>query len=161
MATVETVMASKSGLAIASAQAGQVTVQRGSYLLSAAQAGDSTLQIRLVKLPAQHRIVDLYLDNDSIDTSTGAAIDIGIEDSIQDPADTTNLLLFGTAIDVQTDANQQVVMSGAAAVLAAVDYDRFVVVTLETVATTGEIGYIAVTLTSRPELGSQFDGNAS
>ncbi len=160
MPTKETVMASKSGVAIASAQAGQVTIQRGSYLLTAADAIDAALQLRIVKLPAQHRIVDLALDNDSIDTSTGAAIDIGIEDSIQDPADTTNLTLFTSAVDVQTDGNRQKVMTAAAALLAAVDYDRFIVVTIETVATTGEIGYIALTLTSMPELGSQFDGNA-
>ena len=43
---------------------------------------------------------------------------------------------------------------------AAVNYDRYVVVTMETVSATGLAGQIGLTLTSRPELGSQFDGNA-
>ena len=160
MATKSSVLGSNSGPAVQSAQAGQVTVVRGTYDLTAADAIDTTLQLRVVKLPAQHRIIDLVLDNGDLDTGTDGAIDIGIEDDIQDPADTTNLLLFATAIDVQTAANRQNVMSYAAAVLAAQNYDRFIVVTWETVAATGLAAQIGLTLTSVPELGSQFDGNA-
>jgi hypothetical protein len=100
------------------------------------------------------------LDNDDLDGVTAGAINIGIEDSIQDPADTTDLTLFATAVDVQTAANRQNVMSFAAVGLAAQNYDRFIVVTMETVSTTGLVGTLGLTLTSRPELGSQFDGNA-
>jgi hypothetical protein len=160
MATKSSVLGSNSGPAVQTAQAGQVSVVRGSYDLLATDSEDATLQLRVVKLPAQHRIVDLVLDNDDLDGVTAGAINIGIEDSIQDPADTTDLTLFATAVDVQTAANRQNVMSFAAVGLAAQNYDRFIVVTMETVSTTGLVGTLGLTLTSRPELGSQFDGNA-
>ncbi len=159
MATVASIMGGNSGPAIASAQAGQVTVQRGTYDLLATDSEDAAIQFRMVKLPAQHEILDLVLDNDDLDGVTAGAIDIGIEDSIQDPADTTDLTLFATAVDVQTAANRQNVMSFSAARVAPVNYDRFVVVTMETVSTTGLVGRLGLTLTSKPSLGSQFDGN--
>lgn len=160
MATKESVMASKSGLAIASAQAGQTVTVRGTYDLTDADTIDTTLQLRMVKLPAQHRIVRVILDNDDLDSSTAAAIDIGLEDDIQDPSDTTNLLLIATTIDVQTAANAQEFVSHASIVEPALDYDRYIVVTWETVAGTAKGGRLGITLVSRPELGSQFDGNA-
>ena len=160
MATKSSVLGSNSGPAVASSQAGQVTVVRGSYDLLATDSEDSTIQLRVVKLPAQHRIIDLVLDNGDLDTGTDGAIDIGLEDSIQDPADTTDLTLFAAAVDVQTAANRQNVMSFAAVGLAAQNYDRFVVVTMETVSATGLAGQLGLTLTSVPELGDQFDGNA-
>ena len=160
MPTVSSVMASNAGPAVASAQAGQVVVARGSYEFTAADTIDTDLQVRIVKLPAQHRIVRVILDNDDLDTGTDGAIDIGLEDDIQDPADTTNLLLIATAIDVQTAANAQEFVSHASINLAALDYDRYIVVTWETVSATGLAGGLGLTLISRPELGSQFDGNA-
>jgi hypothetical protein len=115
--------------------------------------------MRLVKLPAQHVIIDLVMDNDDLDGVTAGAVDVGLEDSIQDPADTTDLTLFATAVDVQTAAIRVSHMSFAAARLPAVNYDRFVVVGIETVSTTGLVGRLGVTLTSKPALGDQFDGN--
>lgn len=160
MPTVSSVMASDAGPAIASAQAGQVVVARGSYAFAAADTIDTDLQVRIVKLTAEHRIVAVILDNDDLDSSTAGAIDIGLEDDIQDPSDTTALLLVATAIDVQTAANGQIFVSHAATNLAALPYDRYIVVTWETVSGTGKAGTLGLTLISRPELGSQFDGNA-
>lgn len=164
MPTKASIMGGNSGPAIASAQAGQVTVQRGTYDLIATDSEDAAIQLRVVKLPAQHEIVDLVLDNDSLDTASAGAIDIGLEDTVQidldgSADDSTDLLLFATAIDVQTDGNRQNVMSHNAARLGVRNYDRFVVVTMETVSTTGETGRIGLTLTSKPYLGSQFEGN--
>lgn len=159
MATVVSVMGGNSGPAIASAQAGQVTVQRGTYDLLATDAEDAAIQIRVVKLPAGHEIIDLELDNDDLDTGAAGAVDIGIEDSVQDPADTTDLTLFATAIAVQTAANRENVMSFAASRLAPQNYDRFIVVTMQTVSTTGLAGRLGLTLTSKPYLGARFEGN--
>lgn len=159
MATVASIMGGNSGPAIASAQAGQVTVQRGSYDLVATDSEDAAIQIRVVKLPAQHQIVDLVLDNDDLDTGATGALDFGLEDDIQDPADTTNLTLFVSAVDVQTAANRQNLMTFAAARVAPVNYDRYIVATVETVSATGLAGTLGLTLTSKPSLGSQFDGN--
>jgi hypothetical protein len=159
MATVASIMAGKQGPAVASAQAGQVTVQRGTYDLAQPDAEDATIQIRVVKLPAAHRIIGLVLDNPALDVGSAGAIDIGLEDDIQDPGDTTDLTMFATAIDVQTAANRQDVMSHAAAVLAPQNYDRYIVVTMETVSTTGIADALGLTLTSQPDLGAQFLGN--
>jgi len=157
-------MGSDAGPAVASAQAGQVTVQRGEYDLIGAQTEDATIQVRVVKLPAGHVPIDLVLDNDDLDSGTSGAVDIGLEDTIQldnngDADDSTSLLLFATAIDVQTAANRQNVMSFAAARLTPRNYDRFVVVTMETVSGTGLVGAIGLTLTSKPAIGDQFLGN--
>jgi hypothetical protein len=152
-------MGGNSGPAIASAQAGQVTVQRGTYDLLATDSEDATIQIRMVKLPAGHEIIDLVMDNDDLDSGAAGAVDIGIEDSVQDPTDTTNLLLFATAVAVQTAATRASHMSFAASRLAPRPYDRFVVITMETVSTTGLVGRIGLTLTSKPYLGARFEGN--
>lgn len=164
MATVTSVMASAAGPAVASAQAGQVTVQRGTYDLIGTDSEDAAIQVRVVKLPAGHVPINLALDNDDLDSGTSGAIDIGLEDDIQldldgGADDSTDLLLFGTAIDVQTAANRQEVMSHAAAILTARNYDRYVVVTMETVSGTGLVGTLGLTLTSKPVLGDQFLGN--
>ena len=160
MPTVETVIASKSGPAIASAQAGQVTVQRGTFDGAILQWEDATLQVRMVKLPAQHEIIDLVIDSEIIDTGATGAFDIGVEDSIQDPSDTTDLTLFGTALAVHTAAIFGSQMTQAAARFAPVNYDRYIVLTMETVSATGLAVRVGLTLTSKPALGSQFDGNA-
>jgi hypothetical protein len=159
MATVATIMGGKQGPAVASAQAGQVTVQRGEFDTTVLGMEDAALQVRVVKLPAGHRIIDLVMDNDDLDTGATGAVDIGIEDDIQDPADTTNLLLFATAVAVQTAAIRANHMSFAAARLAPQNYDRFIVITLETVSATGLVGKLGLTLTSQPDLGAQFLGN--
>lgn len=156
MPTVESVMASKSGPAIASAQAGQVTVQRGTYELTATQAEDNTLVIRAVKLPAQHRFVQCILENDDLDSGATAELDVGLEDTIQDPADTTDSQLIAAGVSGQ-GAAAAVLVSQAALELPAVNYDRYITVAVATAATTGLAGGVAVTLFSRPELGSQFE----
>ena len=164
MPTVASVMGGPAGPAVASAQAGQVTVQRGTYDTVATDTEDSAINIRMVKLPAQHEIVDLVLDNGILDSGSAGAIDIGLEDDIQvdldgSADDSTDLLLFATAVDVQSAANRQNVMSFAAAQLGVRNYDRYVVITMETVSTTGLVDRIALTLTSKPSLGAQFDGS--
>ena len=160
MATTASVMGSKAGPAIASAQAGQVTVVRGSYDLLQPDMEDTTLQLRIVKLPAQHRIVQIILDSEALDAASAGAIDIGVEDDVQDPADTTDLTLFNGATGVDVQADQALVLTSLEAInLAPVDYDRFIVVTVETASTTGVAAALGITLFSRPELGDQFDGN--
>lgn len=155
MATVETVMASKSGPAISSAQAGQVTVQHSKYELTAAESGDNTLLIRMLKLPAGHRIVSLVVFNDDLDTGAAAALDIGIEDS---EGATDDLTLFASAQAAQTAATTTRYENESVWEYAAADYDRYLVVGIETAAATGLAGGISAVLTTRPELGSQFDG---
>jgi len=154
MATVASVMGSNAGPAIASAQAGQVTVQRGSYEMIATEPEDNTLSVRMVKLPAQHRIVSLVVENDDLDSGATGTIDIGIEDDVGATSDAT---LFGAAVSVQAAAVVRY-ETQAALELAAVDYDRYITIDIDVAATTGLAAGVAATLTSRPELGSQFEG---
>jgi len=153
MGTVASVMGSNAGPAISSAQAGQVTVQRGNYELTATEAADDTLNIRLVKLPAGHRIVSLVVEIDDIDSGAAGELAIGVEDTV---GATTNATLCATGQSCQAAA---VVRLETAAMLAfaAADNDRYITVGIETAAGTGVAGGIAATLTSRPELGSQFE----
>jgi hypothetical protein len=157
MGTVTSVMGSSSGPAIASAQAGQTTTQRGNYELSLAEVDDLTLLIRLVKLPAQHRFVSLLIEHDELDGVADHAIDIGIEDTVQDPADTTDLTLIAAAADITQAAGSTRYETAIMFELPAVNYDRFIVVGVETDAATPQAGGIAATLVSRPELGSEFE----
>jgi hypothetical protein len=156
MGTKTSVMGSNAGPAIASAQAGQVTVQRGNKELLATDSEDATLRLRLVKLPAQHRIVSVVLENDDLDGGATGTIDIGVEDSVQDPVDTTNATLIGAAVSVQAAAvvryETQVMLE-----FGVTNYDRFIIVDIDVASTTGLVGGIAATLTSRPELGAQFE----
>jgi hypothetical protein len=149
-------MGSNAGPSISSAQAGQVTVQRGNYELSTTEAEDATLEIALVKLPAQHRVVELIVENDDIDSGATATFDVGLLDTIQDPTDTTDLTFWATAVSGQAAGINRYI-SQAAMELAAVNYDRWVVVNILAAATTGVAGGIAATLISRPELGAQFE----
>jgi hypothetical protein len=157
MPTVESNLAHNPG--IQSAQAGQVTVQRGTYELTAAQAIDDTLLIRTVRLPAQHRMVAVHLEHDDLDMGAAALATFGIEDTVQDPADTTDLVLFESALSIQAAA---VVAYKTAAMLelAAVNYDRYLTFGIGVAAATGLVGGIAVELTSRPDLASH-EGNFS
>ena len=152
MGTVASVMGSNAGPAISSAQAGQVTVQRGNYEMTAAEAQDATLNIRLVKLPAGHRIVSVVLDNDAF--GDALLVDVGVEDTVGATSDAT---LIAAAVDVFTAAGINRYETRAMAEFAAADNDRYIAVSFDTPDTTGAIGDIAVTLTSRPELGSQFE----
>jgi hypothetical protein len=156
MARVYSVMGSNAGPSISSAQAGQVTVQRGNYELAATDSEDNTLEIVLVKLPAQHRLVELIVENDDLDSGASGTVDIGLLDTIQDPADTTNLTFFAAAQSVQAAAITRFV-SQAAMELAAVNYDRYIVVNVDVASATGLAGGVAATLISRPELGAQFE----
>ncbi len=156
MPTVESVMASKSGPAISSAQAGQVTVQRGNYELAAADSEDATLEILVVKLPAQHRLVELIVENDDLDSGATGTVDVGVKDTVQDPSDTTDLTLFATGLSIQA-AGINSYQSQATMEFGVTNYDRFIAVNVNAASTTGLAGGIAATLISRPELGSQFE----
>ncbi len=156
MPIVSSVMGSSAGPAIASAQAGQTTTQRGNYELTGAEAEDDALLIRLVKLPAQHRIVSLVVENDDLDSGSGLVVDVGIEDTVQDPDDSTDANLVATGVTYQAAA---VVRYETQAMLefGVRNYDRFITIDITTAAGTGVPGGIAATLVSRPELGSQFE----
>ncbi len=157
MPTVETVMASKSGPAIASAQAGQVTVQQSAYVLAAAaDTEDATLHIRLLKLPAQHRIVSLCLDHGDLDAGATGTIDVGVEDTIQDPSDTSDLTLFAAAQSIQAAAFNRY-ETKAIYDYGVTNYDRWVVVNVDVASTTGQTGEFTAVLVTRPELGAQFE----
>lgn len=157
LAVAETVMASNAGPSIASAQAGQVTVQHAAYEVTQAESESSAFILAMLKLPAGHRIVSLVMFNDSLDDGSGAAVDIGVEDTVQDPSDTTDLTLFAIAQDVQTAATVTRLEGEAVWQYAAANYDRYVLVQIETVAASGTLGGISLVLTTRPELGSQFE----
>lgn len=151
MGTVSSVMAEDSGPSIARQQAGGVSVQRGTYELTAAQAEDATLRVRLCKLPAGHRIVDLAFENDDLDSGATGVVDIGVEDTIQDPSDSTSATLFAADRTIQA-AGIGSVRSQAAMELGARNYDRYIIMDIATVADTGVAGGVAATLTSRPAL---------
>lgn len=156
MAIFESVMASKSGPAIASAQAGQTVTQRGNYEVVGAELEDNANSVRLVKLPAQHRIVSLCLENDDLDSGAALVFDVGIEDTIQDPADTSNSTLFATGVSGQA-AGFNRYESAAIAEFGVTNYDRYVTIDVTTGAGTGLAAGIAATLVTRPHLGDQFE----
>ncbi len=154
MATVTTVMGGNSGPAVQSSQAGQVTVQKSKIELTAAQVDDATLILRMLKLPAQHRIVSLVMFNDDLDTGAGAAFDIGIADDV---GATDDPVLFGAAVAFQTAATVTRFEGEAIWDYAAADNDRFLELAIETVGATSLAGGISVVLTTRPELGAAFE----
>ena len=135
---------------IQSAQAGQVTVQRGTYNLDATQLADNTTIVRIVRLPAEHRIVRASFETEDLDTGATGDVDIGLEDTVQDPTDTTDLTLFDTGLSVQA-ASIQLYETAALKELPAVPYDRYVIVQLTTAAGTPAPGQIAFELVSRPD----------
>ena len=144
---------------IQSAQAGQVTVQRGTYDLDAVQLADNTTVVRICRLPAGHRIVRGVFETEDLDTGATGAVDIGLEDTVQDPADTTSLQLFDAALSVQI-ASINLYETAALKELPAVNYDRYILVQLVTAAGTPAAGQIAFELTSRPDLPTH-EGNFS
>lgn len=156
MPALETVMGGNSGPAIASAQAGQTTTQQSRISLLATDVEDVATRIRMLKLPAQHRIVSLVLVNEDLDMGATGTIDVGIEDTVQDPADTTDATLFASAQSIQAAANNRY-ESAAVWDFAAANYDRFLIVDIDVVAATGIAGDIHATLVTRPELGTQFE----
>lgn len=154
MATRTTVMGGNSGPSVASSQAGQVTVQASKTEVTVAEVEDSAFILRMLKLPAQHRIVSLVMFNDDLDMGAGLAFTIGIAD---DEGATDDLVLFAAAQDAQTAATVTRLENEAIWNYAAVDYDRFLELAIETVAATGLAGGISVVLTTRPELGAAFE----
>jgi hypothetical protein len=158
MPAIETVMGGNSGPSIASAQAGQTTTQHAVATLLATDSEDVATRIRMLKLPAQHRIVSLCVENEDLDSGATGTVDIGIEDTVQDPADTTDATLFAAAQSVQVAAFNRY-ESKAIWDLPAVNYDRFIIVDIDVASTTGLAGDVNATLVSRPELGAQFEGN--
>ena len=156
MPALETVMGGNSGPSIASAQAGQTTTQQTRISLLATDSEDVATRIRLLKLPAQHRIVSLVLVNEDLDMGAGGTIDVGVEDTVQDPADTTNAVLFAAAQSIQAAANNRY-ENAAVWDFAAANYDRFIIVDIDVVSATGIAGDLHATLVTRPELGAQFE----
>ena len=155
MATVESIMASKSGLAVSSSQAGQPTIQSGNYELTKAETEDATILLRILKLPAQHRIVRLVLANDDLDTETVLTLDVGIEDTV---GSTTASTLFAAASTVGRAAAITDLSNMAALELAATNNDRYITIDIATAASTGAAGGVRAVLTSVPEQGTQFAG---
>ncbi len=157
LATAEHVMASNAGPAISSSQAGQVTVQHAQREFTQAEMEAAGTIVAMLKLPAGHRIVNMVMFNDDLDTGATGAVDIGVEDTVQDPADTTDLTLFAIAQDVQTLATVTRFENEAVWDFAAANYDRYVIIQIETVSATGLPGGVSLVLTTRPELGTQFE----
>lgn len=156
MPALETVMGGNSGPSIASAQSGQtVTVQTRITLLGT-DTEDAATVIRLLKVPAQHRIVSLVLVNDDLDDGAAGLIDVGVEDTVQDPADTSDATLFAAALTIQAAGNNRF-ENAAIWDYASANYDRFVAITIDTVSGTGAAGDLHATLVTRPELGAQFE----
>jgi len=156
MPALETVMGGNSGPAIASAQAGQTVTQQTRITLAATDSEDVATRIRLLKLPAQHRIVTLHLITEDLDMGATGTIDVGVEDTVQDPADTTDATLFAAAQSVQAVGDNRyenkIVWD-----FPVTNYDRFIIVDVDVVAATGLVGDIHATLVTRPELGAQFE----
>jgi len=110
--------------------------------------GDS---IRMCKIPAGHRVVDVKLFCDDLDTGTELVLDVGVEDEIQDPSDTTNVDAF---LDGTTIGQTGGTATGALKTmfdLGAVPYDRWLAVLWLTDAATFAAGDLGVVLTTRPE----------
>lgn len=156
MPALETVMASNSGPAIASAQAGQTVTQHAVLTLLATDSEDVASRFRMLKLPAQHRMVSLQVVNEDLDMGATGTVDIGVEDTVQDPADTTDVTLFAAAQSVQAAANNtydaKVVLD-----FPVTNYDRFIIIDIDVVSATGLAGDINAVLVTRPELGTQFE----
>lgn len=156
MPALETVMGGNSGPAIASAQAGQTVTQQTRITLAATDSEDVATRIRLLKLPAQHRIVTLHLITEDLDSGAGGLIDVGVEDTVQDPVDTTDATLFAAAQSIQAAADNRY-ENKAVWDFGVTNYDRFIIVDIDTVSATGLVGDIHATLVTRPELGTQFE----
>lgn len=157
MPALETVLGGNSGPAIASAQAGQVVTVNTRISLVGADMEDAATFIRLFKLPAQHRIVSLQIVAEDLDMGATGALTIGVEDTVQDPSDTSDLVLFAAAEDVQAALNIRY-ENAAIWDYAAANYDRFIALAIETVSATGLAGDIHAMLVTRPHLGDQFEG---
>jgi hypothetical protein len=155
MATVESIMASKSGLAVSSSQAGQPTIQSGNYELTKAQTEDNTVLLRILKLPAQHRIVGLVLASDDISAGADITLDVGIEDTV---GATTNAVLFVDGSTLGQAGGIADLTTLAALELAAANNDRYITIDISVAASTGAAGGVRVVLTSVPEQGTQFAG---
>jgi len=154
MATIKhPVHGSNSGYSLNECAAGGLRVIQSvtSYVTNHAAA----TVIRLCKIPAGHAVVDATLFADAIDDVADLVLDIGVEDTIQDPTDTTNVDAFfdGTTLGQAGGIARMTLKTGF---VAAVDYDRWVTATVMTDAATlttgGELGII---LTTRPEQTSE------
>jgi hypothetical protein len=142
---------------VQSAQAGQPTVQYGTYDTAIVDTQDAANSIRMVRLPAQHRFVSVTLAMPDLDSGATGTFDFGLEDTVQDPADTTNLVLFESATSMQA-ASFTEYKSQALLAIPAVNYDRYLTINVDVVSATGIVAEIAVELQSRPDLPS-LEGN--
>ena len=157
MAILESKMAANPS--IQSAQAGQPTVQYGTYDALGVDTEDAANSIRMVRLPAQHRFISVTLQMPDLDSGATGTFDFGLEDTVQDPADTTDLTLFETATSMQA-ASFTEYKTAALLAIPAVNYDRYLTVNVDVVSATGLPDEIAVELQSRPDH-SVMEGNFS
>lgn len=157
MAILESRMAATPS--IQSAQAGQPTVQYGTYDMEIVDSEDNANSIRMVRLPAQHRFVAVTLSMPDLDSGATGTFDFGLEDTVQDPSDTSDSTLFESATSNQA-ASFTEYKTAALLAIPAVDYDRYLTVEIDVVSATGLADTIAVELVSRPDLASH-EGNFS
>jgi len=151
MATVTHPLASNSGHALNSSQAGQPVIAKARLQYAANHAAGDV--IRLCKWPAGHVLVDAYLEIDDLDSngSPELDLDIGMVDD-QGTTDDPDCIIENTLVGGV--AGGIVRMNSKAAMrIAAVDYDRHIAATVVTDAATlaaGEIGIVCVFLPAAP-----------
>jgi hypothetical protein len=122
--------------AISVAQAGQVVAVRGEYAVAAALVVSDT--IALVKLPANHVLVDCIVDCDDLDDSTGLVLDAGFIGGDVD------CLIDGSTVGQAGGLARMDAVAGVRA--AATSADRNVGLTVATAPTTGSTGTVGLTL---------------
>lgn len=132
---------------------GNIVVPIGPYEVDAsAEITTASDKLRLGVLPAGHVITDIVFACDELDAGTAVVLDIGIEDTTQDPSDTTDVdaLIDGSTV---AQAGGVVRMSAIAGLeIAAVNYDRYITATVITPPTTDQDGGIAGWFSYRPEM---------
>ena len=130
------------GFSLNSAQLGEVRMLKvRATITTELSAADRLL---LLKLAARHTIVDMFLFATDMDSATGLVLDVGLLDIVQDPSDTTDDDVFFAASTLGQGTNVLEKMSLKSGFdLIAVNYDRTITITWDTVATTfvsGEVG---------------------
>lgn len=81
-------LATNAGHSVFRSEANGVACLRAKVTLPADyEVGD---KFNLLKLPAEHRVVDAVLVAGDLDSGSGVVLDVGIVDTVQDPSDTTS-----------------------------------------------------------------------
>ena len=89
-------------------------------------------KLRLCFLPAGHVVVDAIIGMGDLDGGSGLVWDLGIEDATQNPTDTTDANALVSGSTVGQAAGVQRMDEGAGLLIPAVNYDRFVTITITT-----------------------------